>query len=54
MRLWRKLNAIQEKERQETAAMRASGKPRPGFCTMGWGYARWFSGVSGIDTEDPS
>jgi hypothetical protein len=39
---------------REDAAMRARGKARPGFRTTGCGYSDWLSGVSGIDTEDPS
>ena len=39
---------------ENTAAIRASGNPRPGFCATGCGYAAWFAGVSGMVTEDPS
>ena len=34
--------------------IRASGKPSPGCCVGGCGYIAWFSGVSGIETFDPS
>ncbi len=33
---------------------RASGKPTPAACVLGWGYTAWFSGVSGIDSPVPS
>jgi hypothetical protein len=39
---------------ENTAAIRASGNPRPGFWVSGCGYSRWFAGVSGFDTADPS
>jgi hypothetical protein len=40
--------------KQITITSRASGKPTPGACVQGWGYAAWFSGVSGIDSPVPS
>ena len=39
---------------EKNAAMRASGKPTPGFCVGGCGYACWFFTVSGIETVEPS
>ena len=39
---------------ENTAAIRASGNPRPGFWATGWGYSAWFAGVSGMVTDDPS
>ena len=40
--------------RQITMTKRASGKPTPGACVLGWGYTAWFSWVSGIDSPVPS
>ena len=33
-----------------TTRMRAIGNPTPGAWVLAWGYAAWFSGVSGMVT----
>ena len=39
---------------ESSTVIRARGKPRPAACWGGCGYIAWFSGVSGIETLDPS
>ena len=40
--------------RLKTTRSRAIGKPSPGAWLLGWGYAAWFRGVSGMITVEPS
>ena len=40
--------------RESRITIRAIGKPQPGFWRKCWGYSLWFSGVSGIETVEPS